>query len=150
MGSVNRVFLAGVVATPPREVDGVWQFTLGVPVERDRREWLERCVVSAAGPCGETVTDLHIGQAVYVDGRLAGDADGVVVVASTIIVLGDAPAEPATQIAPEGTHASPCAHQRAGHPRRLHLGTPRERVVWVRSTTVRPRAAAAAPTAEVS
>jgi hypothetical protein len=35
-----------------------------------------------------------------------------------------------------GTHASPAPHERVGHVRRVGVRTPRERLLWVRPTSV--------------
>jgi hypothetical protein len=133
---VNRVFLIGVVQTPPAELRGVWEFVLGVPAERAGRAWLERVRIVASGRLGASVAELHSAQAVYADGRLVRTPEGPVVEASAVLALGDPPpmVEPAED--PTGTHASPRAHDRVGHPRRLHVGTPAERVIWVRPTHV--------------
>ena len=59
-----------------------------------------------------------------------------IVLASRVSVL----IEPQEPSAPDrsagGTHASPAAHDRRGHWRTLGRGTARERMVWVRTTTV--------------
>jgi len=144
VASVNRVFLIGVVATPPVERAGAYEFLLGVPEERSGTAWLERVCVTAAGHLAETVRGLRSARAVYVDGRLVRSPDGAVVEASALFPIGDAPPDRASHEGPTASHASPRPHDRAGHPRRLHPGTPRERVVWVRPTrvgdpTTRPR-----------
>jgi hypothetical protein len=54
------------------------------------------------------------------------------------------PAPPPPEEGPvTGSHASPREHLRAGHGRRVAIGTARERLVWVRPATVRPHAASA-------
>jgi hypothetical protein len=50
---------------------------------------------------------------------------------------------PPEEAAVTGSHASPREHLRAGHARRVAIRTARERLVWVRPTTVRPHAPSA-------
>jgi hypothetical protein len=57
-----------------------------------------------------------------------GERGRHIVEAHRVMVLGES-APPA--------RASPVTHERAGHFRRVAVGTPREHLVWVRSTTVR-------------
>jgi hypothetical protein len=136
MASLNRVFLIGVVATPPADRRDVCEFVLGVPEERAGKARLERVRIVATGPIADAIRELRTAQAVYADGRLVRSPDGAAVQASAVIALGDAPPEAAPAEEPAGTHASPRAHDRGGHPRRLHAGTEGERVVWVRPTRV--------------
>jgi hypothetical protein len=128
MASLNRVFLIGVVATPPADRRDACEFVLGVPEERAGEARLERVRIVATGPIADAVRELRTAQAVYADGRLVRSPDGAAVEASAVIALGDAPPEAAPAEEPAGTH------ERVGHPRRLQAGTERERVVWVRPT----------------
>ena len=136
MASVNRVLLIGIVASPPAKVGEASEFVLGVPTERSGRIWLERVRVVAMGELALTTLELRSAQAVYADGRIAYSRDGAVVQATSVFPLGDPPAQAPPTDEPTGTHASPRAHDRVGHPRRLHPGTPQERVIWVRPTRV--------------
>jgi hypothetical protein len=60
----------------------------------------------------------------------------VVVVVSHLFSLDEAPPQPPLSRQPIRSHASPHAHERAGHPRRIHVGHPDERIIWVRPTRV--------------
>ena len=76
---------------------------------------------------------------VYVEGQLAshGERQRVSVVAHWAWSIAPAPPAP-EEGRPTGTHASPPEHQRAGHARRVAIGTASERLIWVRPTTVYP------------
>jgi len=82
------------------------------------------------------------GATVYVEGHLArhGERGRVSVIAHRAWSIAPAPPAP-EEDRPTGTHASPREHQRAGHARRVAIGTASERLVWVRPTTVRPGSA---------
>lgn len=136
MASLNRVFLIGIVARPPADRGDACEFVLGVPGEPPNRARLERIRIVVRGQLIETARELRSAQAVYADGRLIPARDGAVVEATALVALGDAPPEAAPHGEPSGTHVSPTPHDRVGHPRRIHAGTPRERVVWVRPTRV--------------
>lgn len=136
MASLNRVFLIGIVASPPILRDGAWELVLGVPTERAGRAGLDRVRIIATGRAGEEAGTLRSAQEVYADGRLVHAADGPLVEARALFAIGDPPPQAATPDERGGSHASPRPHDRAGHARRLHAGTPRERVVWVRPTRV--------------
>src|SRR5580700_7142899 len=85
----------------------------------------------------EVVLALGVGQQIFVTGTLQRDhRNRVIVVARELWPIGDVPSETAVGVS-IGTHASPRQHQRAGHWRRVSIGGPRERLVWVRTTTVR-------------
>jgi hypothetical protein len=58
------------------------------------------------------------------------------VVVDRLFSLGEAPLEQPAPRQPVGSHASPQAHERAGHPRRIHIGRPDERIIWVRPARV--------------
>jgi hypothetical protein len=136
VAAVNRVYLMGVVATPPGHRGDAWEFVIGVPEERAGRSRFQRIRVVARGLVAEAVQQLRTAQPVYADGRLTHSPDGAVVEATSVVALGDPPPDPIPPAEPTSTHASPRAHDRAGHPRRLYAGTSRERVVWVRPTRV--------------
>jgi len=139
---VNRVCLIGLVACLPRPVgtDGDLGFLL----------------LTRRDPAGERVdrhrvilTPLHVpdlaeftpGATVYVEGHLArhGERGRVSVIAERAFATLPAPPPP-EEAAVTGSHASPREHLRAGHARRVAIGTASERLVWVRPTTVRPQA----------
>jgi hypothetical protein len=89
-------------------------------MERAGRSLLERVRVVAAGHIAEIARELRSAQAVYTDGRLIHSAGGAGVQATIVIAFGDPPPDAAPEGEPAGTHAPPRAHDRAGHPRRLH------------------------------
>jgi hypothetical protein len=87
--------------------------------------------------------ELRPAQPVHAEGYVTrGSAGGVVVMANNLVNVGEAPPEHPTSGQPLRSHASPHAHERAGHPRRIHIGRPDERIIWVRSTRVGGRPAA--------
>ena len=134
--SVNAVCLIGLVAVRP-----MW----------DRESSLASVLVVTAGGDGAfrerhrvvversfagAVLALGVGQQIFVTGTVQRDhRNRVIVVARELWPIGDVPGgtEPSASV---GTHASPREHQRAGHWRRVSIGGPRERLVWVRTTTV--------------
>ena len=134
--SVNVVCLIGLVAVRPTwdqesSLASVLVVTAGGDGAFRERH---RVVVkrSIAGPA----LALGVGQQVYVAGTVQRDhSNRVIVVARELWPIGDVPGgtEPSASV---GTHASPREHQRAGHWRRVSIGGPRERLVWVRTTTV--------------
>lgn len=132
---MNRIFVIGVVTRPPAGNGDAITFEVGVPQRHGEQEWLQRIGVVARGRLAERSRDLVTAQEVFADGRLTVVVGLPVVEAITIFPLDDAP--PGTANKPgAGTHASPAPHERRGHVRRLHVGTPAERVTWVRSTLV--------------
>ncbi len=79
------------------------------------------------------------GATAYVEGHLArhGERQRTSIIAHRAWSI--APAQPAPEEErASGTHDSPGEHQRAGHARRVAIGTARERLIWVRPTVVRP------------
>jgi hypothetical protein len=77
-----------------------------------------------------------LGSEVLVEGSIVSQGSNRVVIAANVTVLLEPPEPFAPEPSAGGTHASPTAHARRGHWRRLGRGTTRERMVWVRSTTV--------------
>jgi hypothetical protein len=113
-------------------------FEVGVPQERLGRQWLQRATVMAGGHLADDARALRPAQWIFAEGRLTVRDGLPLVEAVTLLTIADAPSPPVDNPVPESTHASPRPHDRIGYPRRLHAGTPLERVVWVRPTTVRP------------
>ena len=132
--SLSRVWLMGRVADPSVVTDGGVVLTVATVDDTATGEWLERHVVRCAS---DGSVPLIVGSLVLVAGRVEIDEhlQRAVVVASEITLLVEA-RELAAPGPSTGTHASPVAHQRAGHFRRVGVGTGRERLVWVRSTAV--------------
>ena len=127
----------GLVATPPTEQGSVSRFMVGIPEVRDGKTCLERVEVVARRGLLDAARELRTAQAVYVDGRLEQSAQGLALIeAARLFALGVALDPPHHPDGPAASHASPRPHSRVGHPRRIHVGTPRERVVWVRATRV--------------
>jgi len=87
------------------------------------------------------VTTFAVGETVYVRGRLGrfDDTRRVAVIAAEAWSILPPPAIPDLDGPPARTHASPVEHQRRGHLRHVGIGTPRERLVWVRPATVTGR-----------
>jgi hypothetical protein len=132
--SVNRVWLMGVVALAPRPASdelGGGQVSLVGVLHHGKTEVVDRFRVRSLDASFPPV-----GTEILVEGSLVTRGSRRVVLATRVMVLVE-PAERSVPSAPVGgTHASPTQHDRRGHWRTLGRGTARERIVWVRSTTV--------------
>jgi hypothetical protein len=139
---VNRACLIGLVACFPRPVgeDGDLGFLL--LTQRDPTgERVDRHRVILTPLQVPDLAEFTPGATVYVEGHLArhGERGRVAVVAERAFATLLAPPPP--EEAPvTGSHASPRDHLRAGHARRVAIGTASERLIWVRPATVHPRA----------
>ncbi len=131
---VNRVWLIGHVAALPRQsADGA---LLLVAIVRDGPAGVvvERHLVRSRA---DDVSSLSTGALVLVEGRLQVDEGRrrhVVVAEKVALLIAPEPQEPRTTST--GVHASPVPHTRAGHFRRVGIGTAQERLIWVRPSTV--------------
>lgn len=139
MPSLNRVLLIGVIAGHKSEA-------LIVAMRDDAGDRTTRVAVAVPPELIGMASSLRIGRQVVVEGsarRGSGPGFPTAVLASDVWVVGDERAEPAVTLhhAPTSTHASPTAHARRGHWRRVGRGRPNEGLVWVRATQVRGRAA---------
>ena len=132
---MNKVFLIGLVTAPPSEIVGGVALGVGVVHDRGPRQFIERVRVVARGTAADGARALHAAQAVFIEGRLTSEDGLQIIEARTAFALGEAPPVEAARL-DVGKHASPRPHERAAHPRRIHRGTPGERVVWVRATRV--------------
>ena len=134
--SVNAVCLIGLVAVRPTwDQESSLASVLVVTAGGDGA-FRERHRVVVKRSITEVELALGVGQQVFVTGTMQRDQrNRVIVVARELWPMGDVPrgTEPSASV---GTHASPREHQRAGHWRRVSIGGPRERLVWVRTTTV--------------
>jgi hypothetical protein len=137
MASVNRVLLMGLVAAQARQGKGGCELVVAVPEERAGRTWLERIALIVPDRLVGEAMELRPAQPVHAEGYLARAGTGAVaVVVDRLLSLGEAPPEQPAPRQPVGSHASPQAHERAGHPRRIHIGRPDERIIWVRPARV--------------
>jgi hypothetical protein len=137
--SVNRVCLIGRIAARPWPADGgALVLVTTVRPARTGEVVVDRHLVQASA---EATAGLSTGALVLVEGALTRDQRRRrhVVLARRIVGLVEAAPPVITQSPPTDTHASPMPHERVGHFRRVGLGTPRERLVWVRETTVGAR-----------
>jgi hypothetical protein len=134
--SVNVVCLVGLVAVRPTwDQESSLASVLVVTAGGDGA-FRERHRVVVERSFAGAVLALGVGQQIFVTGTVQRDhRNRVIVVARELWPIGDVPAGTASS-ASVGTHASPREHQRAGHWRRVSIGGPRERLVWVRTTTV--------------
>ena len=134
--SVNVVCLVGLVAVRPTwDQESSLTSVLVVTAGGDGA-FRERHRVVVERSFAGAVLALGVGQQIFVTGTVQRDhRNRVIVVARELWPIGDVPGgtEPSASV---GTHASPREHQRAGHWRRVSIGGPRERLVWVRTTTV--------------
>jgi hypothetical protein len=137
---VNVACLIGLVACLPRPVGADGEVGFLLLTQRDPTgERVDRHRVILPARHAPDISEFSPGATVYVEGHLArhGARGRVSVIARRAWSI--APAPPAAEEAPAtGTHASPREHQRAGHARRVAIGTVRERLIWVRPTVVRP------------
>ncbi len=137
MASVNRVLLIGLVAAQARQGKGGCELAVAVPEERAGRAWLERITLIVPDRLVGEAMELRPAQPVHAEGYLARAGTGAVaVVVDRLFSLGEAPPEQPAPRQPVGSHASPQAHERAGHPRRIHIGRSDERIIWVRPARV--------------
>ena len=137
MASVNRVLLIGLVAAQARQGRGECELVVAVPEERAGRTWLERIALIVPERLVGEAMELRPAQPVHAEGYLARAGTGAVaVVVDRLFSLGEAPPEQPAPRQPVGSHASPQAHERAGHARRIHIGRPDERIIWVRPARV--------------
>ncbi len=137
MASVNTVLLLGVVAAEPRQRDDSCDLVIGVPEERAGRSWLERIALTVHGRLVPEAMELRPAQPIHAAGHLSrGPSGRVVVMVSHLFAIGEAPPAAPESRAPLGSHASPHPHERVGHPRRIHIGRPDERIIWVRPAHV--------------
>jgi hypothetical protein len=139
---VNRVCLIGLVACVARPVgrDGDVGFLL--LTHRDSAgERVDRHRVILTPLHVPDLAEFTPGATVYVEGHLArhGERGRVSVIAERAFATLPA-TPPPEEAAVTGSHASPREHLRAGHGRRVAIGTARERLIWVRPTTVLPHA----------
>jgi hypothetical protein len=134
--SINVVLIVGLVAVRPIWTHDSSSASLLVATVEGDGACRERHRVVVARSLADLAVSLGVGQQVFVSGTVQRDHKGrVMVVARELWPVGGAPG--ATQAeAAMGTHASPHAHQRVGHWRRVSIGGPRERLVWVRPTIV--------------
>jgi hypothetical protein len=134
--SVNAVCLIGLVAVRPMwDPESSLASVLIVTAGGDRA-FRERHRVVVEPSMAGAVPALGVGQQIFVTGTMQRDhRNRVIVVARDLWPIGDVPNETTPGVS-VGTHASPREHQRAGHWRRVSIGGPRERLVWVRTTTV--------------
>ena len=127
----------GLVAAQARQGKGGCELVVAVPEERAGRTWLERIVLIVPDRLVQEATELRPAQPVHAEGYLTRASTGAVaVVVDRLVSLGEAPPEEPAPRQPVGSHASPRAHERAGHPRRIHIGRPDERIIWVRPASV--------------
>jgi len=142
---VNTACLIGLVACRPRPlgVEGEVGFLLLTP--RDPAgERVDRHRVILSPLHTPDLAEFLPGATVYIEGHLArhGHHRRVSVIADHAWSIQPPPPPPGND-RPTGTHAPPREHQRAGHARRVAIGTARERLIWVRPTTVHPNAPSA-------
>ena len=142
---MNRACLIGLVACLPRPAgqDGELGFLLLTQCD-PAGERVDRHRIIVSPRQVPAIEEFTPGATVYVEGHLArhGARGRVSLIATR--AFSTLPAPPPPDEGPvTGTHASPREHLRAGHARRVAIGTGRERLIWVRPTTVRPQAASA-------
>jgi hypothetical protein len=132
---VNAVHLLGHVGARPQMEVARQRCALLLTTLDVARHTPERHRVIANGRHAAIASQLCVGQAVYVAGRLQRERSYVVVVAVALWPIGETPSPPNGAVV-RGTHASPCVHERSGHWRRVGIGSAGEHLVWVRSTIV--------------
>ena len=144
---MNTACLIGLVACLPRPVGGDGEVGLLLITQRDPAgDRIDRHRVILPARHAPDLAEFSPGATIYVEGHLArhGERRRVSVIAHRAWSISPAPPAP-EEAPPTGTHASPREHQRAGHARRVAIGTASERLIWVRPTTVHPRPPAMEP-----
>jgi len=138
---VNQAHLIGFVATRPHSVGRSGAVGFLLVTERDHATRIDRHRVVVEPNQRVDVTSFAVGESVYVRGRLGrfDDTRRVAVIAAEAWSIVPAPSAPDPDVPASRTHASPVEHQRRGHLRHVGIGTPRERLVWVRPATVTGR-----------
>ena len=135
--SVNVVCLIGLVAVRPTWDEESSLASVLVVTAGGDGAFRERHRVVVGRSIAGAALALGVGQQVFVTGTVQRDhRNRVIVVTRDLWPIGDVPTETAVG-APVGRHMSPREHERAGHWRRVSVGGFRERLVWVRATTVR-------------
>jgi hypothetical protein len=133
---VNAVYLIGLVAARPFPDPEQARCSLLVVTAAPHGTTLERHRVVADRDMAATAVALNVGQSLFVRGTLQRDGmRRTVIVARELWPLSHAP-DSSADAPSSGTHAAPREHERIGHWRRVGLNTLRERLVWVRATTV--------------
>ena len=134
--SVNAVCLVGLVAVRPMWDEESSLASVLVVTAGGDGAFRERHRVAVGRSIADVALALCVGQQVFATGTLQRDhRNRVIVAARELWPVGEVPGGTESS-AGVGTHASPREHQRAGHWRRVSIGGPRERLVWVRTTTV--------------
>lgn len=140
---MNRACLIGLVACRPRPVRGdPKEFGFLLLTQRDPAgERVDRHRVILAAARVPDLAEFVPGATAYVEGHVArhGERSRISVIVERAWSISPPPPPPADFPA-TSSHASPREHPRVGHARRVAIGTARERVVWVRPTTVCPHA----------
>jgi hypothetical protein len=137
---MNTACLIGLVACRPRPVGAEGEVGFLLLTQRDPAgERVDRHRVILSPLHTPDLAEFLPGATVYVEGHLArnGERRRVSVMAHRAWSIAPAPPPP-DDASPVIAHASPREHQRAGHARRVAIGTAGERLIWVRPTTVRP------------
>ena len=135
---MNQVHLIGLVATRSYSIGESGAVGFVLITEQTRGVGIDRHRVVAESDLPVDVTTFAVGETVYVRGRLArfDDTRRVAVIAAETWSILPPPTVPDPEEPLSRTHASPVEHQRRGHLRRVAIATPRERLVWIRQTTV--------------
>ena len=133
---MNQVHLIGVVGSTERELATPAESAFLLLTERADGAGVDRHRV-VLGERRRPLEAFTVGDSVYVRGHLERRRQrAVIVLADAFLLEADVVPPSAPEIPRGGTHRSPVSHERRGHLRRLGAGTPRERLVWVRATSV--------------
>ncbi len=135
--SLQKVWLIGPVAVASQPVSDEWGAGM-LFVVATRREHRDTVLVDHHNIRLTQVADeLEIGTEVLIEGQLVFDQESRrhVVLADQVMTLSSPPHSDSRGLATT-THQSPTAHVRSGHWRRLRVGMPDERLVWVRESQV--------------
>jgi len=136
--SVNAVHLIGLVAARPMRPADERSCELLLMTDEGDAQRRERHRIYVSGASVALAGSLSVAERIYVRGRLGRRRGRIVVVAHDLWTITPPPALP-DGLEATATHASPHEHERREHVRRIAIGTPRERLVRVRSTMVRGR-----------
>jgi hypothetical protein len=136
--ALHKVWLIGSVAIASRTLVDEWGAGRAFVVATRRDDFPEVIIDHHQVRDTHSAQVLALGTDVLVEDQvvLVRESDRHIVLARSVMAL-STPPEPDHESPGMNTHRSPMSHLRSGHWRRLKLGQPDQRLVWVRESRVR-------------